>query len=135
MTYRKSRILFFSLLVVVPLLPVFYIKAISGKPFAERYLNLPSVGYVLLLALFLSWATVKIPGALKSIAIVFIVIVGLYAVGTVKRNNVWQNNVILWSDTTKKSPDSDDAHYALGFAYASQGQFDKAIADTKQLCS
>ncbi|HYA31906.1 MAG TPA: hypothetical protein VED67_04040, partial [Thermodesulfovibrionales bacterium] len=62
MTYRKSRILFFSLLVVVPLLPAFYIKAISGKPFAERYLYLPSVGYVLLLALSLSWATVKIPG-------------------------------------------------------------------------
>jgi tetratricopeptide (TPR) repeat protein len=128
--YRKNKVLFFGLLLLVfPLLPVFYIKGIKGQPFAERYLYLPSVGYVLLLAIFLSWAKEKLPSAAKSITIVFIVVVGLYTVGTITRNNVWHDDFNLWSDTVKKSPDSAQAHHNLGFAYASQGQWDRAIAE------
>ncbi len=128
--YRKNKLLFFGLLLVVlPLVPVFYIKAISMKPFAERYLYLPSVGFVFIPAIFLSWAREKLPGAAKNITIVFIVIVGLYTVGTITRNNVWQNSLNLWSDTVKKSPDSADAHNSLGLAYQSQGQLDRAAAE------
>ncbi|MFI5295249.1 MAG: tetratricopeptide repeat protein [Thermodesulfovibrionales bacterium] len=128
--YRKDRVIFFSLLLVgVPLLPVFYIKAIGGKPFAERYLYLPSVGFVFLLAIFLSWAGEKLPRAVRSITIVFIVIGALYAGETIIRNNVWQDNFNLWSDTVKKSPDSEMAHHNLGLAYRSQGQLDKAIEE------
>ena len=62
--YRKKKILFFGLLLLaIPLLPVFYIKGIAGTPFAERHLYLPSVDYVLLLAIFLSWANEKLPQA------------------------------------------------------------------------
>ena len=64
------------LLLIIPLMPAFYIKGISGKPYAERYLYLPSVGYVLLLAIFLSWARDKLPRAARSITIVFIAIAG-----------------------------------------------------------
>ncbi len=128
--YRKNKLLFFSLLlVVVPLVPVFYIKAINLKPFSERYLYLPSVGLVFFLAIFLSWAREKLPHAAKGITIVFIVILGLYAVGTITRNNVWQNSLNLWSDTVNKSPDSAVAHINLGLAYASQDQLDRAVAE------
>ena len=128
--YRKNRLLFFSLLfVVVPLAPVFYIKAINGKPFAERYLYLPSVGYVLLLAIFLSWGKEKLPRVAKSITIVFIVIVGLYAVGTITRNNVWKDDLNLWADTVMKSPDSAAVHNELGNVYVSRGLLDKAVAE------
>ena len=48
--YKKNKMVFFGLLLlIIPLLPAFYIKGISGKPYAERYLYLSSVGYVLLL--------------------------------------------------------------------------------------
>ena len=128
--YRKNRIIFLGLfLSVVPLLPTFYLRAISGKPFAERYLYLPSAGYVFLLAVFLSWAKAKLPRAAKNITIVFMVVVGLYSVGTINRNNVWHDNFNLWSDTVKKSPDSATPHNNLGLAYAHQGQLDKAIAE------
>ena len=60
---------------------------------------------------------------------VSIVIVGLYTIGTINRNNVWKDSFNLWSDTVKKSPDSPEAHNNLGNAYASQGQLDRAIAE------
>jgi tetratricopeptide (TPR) repeat protein len=131
--YRKNRLLFFSLLlIVVPLLPVFYIKAISGKPFAERYLYLPTVGFVFLVAIFLAWAKEKLPQAANMIKVVFLVIVGLYAFGTITRNNVWLNSFNLWTDTVNKSPDSADVHHNLGIAYASKGQLDRAVAEFQE---
>jgi protein O-mannosyl-transferase len=128
--FRKNKLVFLGLLfVVVPLLPVLYIPALGVNTFTDRYLYLPSVGYMLLLAVFLSWAKEKLPRAARSITIVFIVIGGVYSVGTINRNSVWQNNINLWSDTVRKSPDSLGAHNDLGTAYVSQGQLDRAIAE------
>jgi lipoprotein NlpI len=126
--YRKNKVIVFSLLLLVlPLMPVFYIKGISGEPFAERYLYLPSVGYVLLLGIFLSWAGEKLPLATVSISTVFIIMVGIYAVGTIHRNSVWKDDFSLWSDTVRKSPDDAWVHYHFGDVYLSNGLFDMAI--------
>jgi tetratricopeptide (TPR) repeat protein len=128
--YRKNKVIVFSLiLIVVPLLPVFYIRAISWKPFAERYLYLPSVGYALLLAAFLSSAREKtgLKRASWGITMAFVLLWGAYTVGTITRNNVWQNSFNLWSDTVRKSPGIADAHIGLGDAYSSRGLIDSAI--------
>jgi len=128
--YRKNKMFFFGLLlIVIPLLPAFFIKKIGGTPFAERYLYLPSAGFVLILAIFLSWLKEKFPGAVAGITMVFIVIVGILVFGTVSRNNVWKDATSLWSDTVRKSPDSAIAHYNLGVAYASGGRIDEAIRE------
>ena len=126
--YKKNRMVFFSLLlIVIPLLPVFYIKAISGKPFAERYLYLPSVGYVLLMGSFFSWAKEKFPRAVGSISIIFMIIVGSYSVATIKRNQVWRNDYTLFTDTVRKSPDAKDPRNRLGGVLFNKGQIDEAI--------
>ena len=128
--FKKNRVAFLCLLLVtVPLLPALYIPVMGDNTFTDRYLYLPSVGYVLLLAIFLSWAKVKLPSATRAVTIVCIIVFGLYAAGTINRNSVWKNNINLWSDTVKKSPDSAMAHSELGLVYASQGQWDRAIAE------
>lgn len=128
--YRKNNVLFFGLLLlVIPLLPVFYIKGIAGKPYAERYLYLPSVGSVLLLAVFLSWVKEKLPRAVMSITIASMVIVGAYAAGTINRNNIWKDNLSLWTDAARKSPDNPVAHNEVGLAYASKGLLDIAMVE------
>jgi len=127
---NRNKMLFWGLLLlVIPLLPVFYIKGITGKPFAERYLYLPSFGYVLLVAVFLSWAKETLPHSVMIISIVATIIVGAYAVGTINRNNAWKDNFALWSDTARKSPDSANAHYNLGVEYISLRQSDRAMAE------
>jgi tetratricopeptide (TPR) repeat protein len=130
---KKSRVVFLGLLfVTVPLLPVLYIPALGENTFTERYLYLPSVGYVLVLAVLFSWAMEKVPRAGRSITIITIVsiaIVALYTAGTIDRNTVWKDNFNLWSDTVKKSPESADAHNNLGNVSTSKGQLDRAIAE------
>ncbi len=128
--YRMDKMVLFSLLLVgIPLLPAFYIKGLTDQPFAERYLYLPSVGYVLFLAILLSRGSAKLLRSAAVLAAVFTVIAGAYAVGTVTRNNVWQNSFNLWSDTVRKAPDNADAHNNLGIAYASQGMWDDAVGE------
>jgi tetratricopeptide (TPR) repeat protein len=127
---KKKRVAFLGLLfLLLPLLPVLYIPALGENTFTERYLYLPSVGYVFLVALFLLWAKEKFPHAAGGMTIVFAVIFGLYTVGTVDRNNVWKDNLILWSDTVNKSPDSAMAHNNLGNVYSPQGMSDSAMAE------
>jgi tetratricopeptide (TPR) repeat protein len=127
---KKNRVTFLGLVfVTVPLLPALYIPALGESTFADRYLYLPSVGYVLLLANFLSWAGKKMPRAGRSVLILFIVIWGLYTLGTIDRNNVWKDSLMLWTDTVVKSPDSAIAHNNLGDVYASQSQWNRASTE------
>ncbi len=124
---KKNKTTFFSLLFIMPLLPVLYIPGLSDIGFAERYLYLPSVGFVVLLALFIEWTKGNMPrGAIVS-PIIFMVIVGLYAVGTIDRNTVWRDNYTLFSDTVSKSPDGAIPHNNLGCVLQTRGRIDDAI--------
>ncbi len=127
---KKNRAAFLGLVfITAPLLPILYIQALGEATFAERYLYMPSVGYVLLIAVLVSWLRDRLPRAAKSIPIVVIIILGLYTVGTITRIGIWKDDFTLWADTVKKSPDSAEVRDNLGLAYASQGQFDRAIAE------
>jgi protein O-mannosyl-transferase len=127
---KKNRVAFLGFMfITAPLLPVLYIRALGESTFGERYLYLPSVGYVLLIAVLVSWLRNRLPRAAKSIPIVVIIILGLYTFGTITRNSIWKDDFTLWADTVKKSPNSAEVRNNLGLAYAAQGQFDRAIAE------
>ena len=129
---RKNRMVCFCLLlVVVPLLPVFYIRGLGLNTFAERYLYLPSVGFVALAAIFLtrmagrsSRGTIALIGALA-------LVTGLYSLGTIKRNAVWRSDYTLFEDTVRKSPDSAIAHEKFATALMGRDRLDEAIGHYK----
>jgi tetratricopeptide (TPR) repeat protein len=131
----RNRVVFFSLLLVlIPLLPAFYIPALGEHTFAERYLYIPSAGFVIIVSMGL--CGIASLDALRGRAVpimlsVVFVITAPYSVGTIKRNPVWKNNLTLWSDTVKKSPDGFIPHYNLGHAYGKEGLTDKAIEEYK----
>jgi tetratricopeptide (TPR) repeat protein len=129
----RNRVAFFSLLwIVIPLLPVFYIPALGEHTFAERYLYLPSVGFVIIVSVGLCGIArldVLSSRALTLMLSVVLVITALYSAGTVKRNPIWKDDLTLWSDTVRKSPDSHEAHINLGLAYDGQGRVDEAIEE------
>ncbi|MBI5049033.1 MAG: tetratricopeptide repeat protein [Deltaproteobacteria bacterium] len=132
---KTNNVVFFTLLwIFIPLLPALYIPGVGEATFAERYLYLPSAGFVILSTYMLAMLFDKL-GCYnngKFFRIVFVislsVIIALCSAGTVKRSFVWANDLTLWSDTVKKSPDSIFVNYNLGRAYQEYGLFDNAIS-------
>jgi tetratricopeptide (TPR) repeat protein len=128
-TLKKNRSIFLSLLfILIPLLPVLYIPFLGENTFAERYLYLPSVGFVFLAALLLTWAKAnRPPKETVGLILMFAVLIGMYSFGTAGRNTIWRDNDILYADMLKKSPDAALPHYCVGEQLLRKGLVDEAI--------
>jgi protein O-mannosyl-transferase len=94
----------------------------------EHRLYLPLVGAfagittgVLIVAKRLRIEKIVIP----TLALMTLVFSGV----TYARNTLWKTEISLWQDVVEKSPNKARPHNNLGFAYASQGQRDGAIAE------
>lgn len=133
---KTSRALFFGVgWFFVTLFPVYNLIRIF-KPFADRYLYLPLVGFCLALALGISTVFAGVLSgakAARTAALVAVVLIaGGYATVTVARNRDWKDDFTLWSKTVLSSPGSFVAHGSLGRAYQDQGRSDLAIAEYKR---
>lgn len=129
LSLKKKTVFFGLFIMVIPLLLALYIPALGEGVFAERYLYLPSFGFVILIALFLERINVNIPKETIILPVLFIALIGLYSAGTISRNAVWKDSYTLWKDTVKKSPDSAPAHEYLGYALYTKGQIGGAIKE------
>ncbi len=130
---RKSRTAFIGILLfTVPLLPALYIQGLAGGiSFAERYLYLPTAGFALLAALCIRAAASSRRGAATASAVLAAVLV-LYGAGTAARTAVWKDSYTIWSDTVRKSPDSDVAQGNLGYVLcADRGRIDEGLEHLK----
>lgn len=126
--WRKDRLVFFGLAVVlVPILPLFYIRGIAPVVFAEQHLYLPSFGLALLLGRLLVWGSSQGRLVRVAVASALPVAVCLLSLSTVQRNPVWKDNLSLWSDAVKKSPDSAYVHESLAGALLSHRRAHEAI--------
>lgn len=138
--WRKNRILFYGMIsIVIPLVPAFYLPALNFfYKFAERYLYLSSVGFAIafgaMLGVLMEGAAGR-PAYRKVSVLLVVVLLVLLSTATFYRNEVWQNNLTLWSDTAAKSPDSPVARNNLGSEYLRMGwlhdaqrEFEAAVA-------
>jgi tetratricopeptide (TPR) repeat protein len=91
------------------------------SPIGERYLYLPSVGFTVLLALFLS----KI-NRLPLFVVIVALFVGSYSLLTYDRLKVWESDLTLWEDTSRKNPLSATAHTNYGRALIEQQDYTTA---------
>jgi Flp pilus assembly protein TadD len=125
---RRVRIVFLALvLIATPLLPVLYIPALGENTFAERYLYLPSVGFAILLASLVSWMVQRVPRG-RAVAVgICLVVTALYSVATLQRNPIWKNELTLWTDTVRKSPDGALPRLQFGIAHAENGDLERAL--------
>jgi len=122
-------ILFF----LITLLPVYNIIPIVN-PFAERYLYLPSVGFVIIISSTLTWlmshSSWRITHRLSLIGhCSLLIIISIYSFAVIQRNKVWADQYSLWSDTVIKMPESFKGHNGLGIVYNKQGRLDEAIKE------
>lgn len=126
--WKRNKVMFFCLLlIVVPLLPALYIKAIAGKPYAERYLYLPSFGFVVILAICFDFLNKKMTRYGIAVMLIVLLFAGLYSVQTITRNSVWKDSLTIIADTVNKSPEADVPRYELGKVLMNMGRNDEAI--------
>jgi tetratricopeptide (TPR) repeat protein len=101
--------------------PVSNLIPISAR-IADRYLYLPAVGLFLGFALLLArsnWDP-------RRIRIVQGVIVAIFVVISMTRNQVWHDSLSLWTDSVSKSPTNPVPSGNLGHAYLLLGDHDNA---------
>lgn len=127
----KTRLTFslfsFGLLwFVINLLPISNLIPDTAYFFiAERYMYIPSMGFALVLGTVIQNFSIRnkhISLALLSIIVVF------FSLNTIHRNTVWKNDLVLWTDTLKKYPDSDFAKIKIADYYRSIGMPEKMIS-------
>ncbi|MFQ5329465.1 MAG: tetratricopeptide repeat protein [Thermodesulfobacteriota bacterium] len=62
-----------------------------------------------------------------SALIIFLVILSLCSASTIRRNQLWSSEVILWEDVVSKVPSSHRGYNNLGLSYAAAGMHEEAI--------
>lgn len=104
------------------------ISWIATTPLAERYLYVPSAGYCVLIGYLIVRAgeTVK---PQKAVWIAASILCLSYLFFTIDRQSVWRNNVTLWEDTSKRSPNAFITHINYGEALKEAGRRDEAIRE------
>lgn len=109
----------------------------------EHRLYLPSIGFAIVMAVLISRiSTLKLTAKMliKQTKqyfefIMITVLVLLYGFGAYHRNFVWKDDLSLWTDTVRKSPDKARPHYNLGVIYQDSGQTDRAIESYQRAIS
>ena len=64
--------------------------------------------------------------------LVFILVIGLLAMGTYSRNRVWSDEVSLCIDSVRKSPRKARPYANLGSAYLNSADYDRALETTRK---
>ncbi|MBI5748717.1 MAG: hypothetical protein HZA00_06275, partial [Nitrospinae bacterium] len=107
------------LFLLITLLPVYNLIPIAN-PFAERYLYLPSVGFVIIVGVGIHKIfTIKTSSPIRGegggegwllkrrnlyILTVSALILSIYSFAVIQRNRIWFDGYSLWSDTVIKMP-------------------------------
>ena len=114
---RKHPIPAFGVFWVVTVLAPSWIIPNSDW-FNESRTYLAVAGFALIVSHLLSWIPRRQWAAIP--------LIGLLALITTQRNELWRDDLALWEDAASKSPEKGRARYNLGAALARQGDLRKA---------
>ncbi len=108
--------------------PALNIAGVGQNVFAERYLYLPSVGFVILAAIAWNWLkSVRANWAWPAAAAILLA----FSVESIARNRDWADDFTLLQVTLKQSPDSGYLHNLMAGAWVQRDQFQKALEEQR----
>jgi len=93
----------------------------------EHRVYLPSIGAVVAFSTAVSCYASRLSVTRYSLPLLLTTIIIILSIATYQRNIVWQDEMSLWKDVVKKSPNKSRGHNNLGNAYNVKGLTDKAI--------
>ena len=126
--FNRYRLISFGIFwFFITILPESSLIHVKKDVIFEHWLYLPLVGY----SLFLVTTAYQLLGkkGFKSMVIVLLILVACYSSLTYARNFIWKDEITLWNDTVRKSPQAPRPYIILGLAYGDKGDYDKAISN------
>jgi protein O-mannosyl-transferase len=125
--FKRNRVIsfgiswfFLALLIESSIIPI-------NDVIFEHRTYLPSYGFFLVLTTVifgLLWKKNKIPAVA-----ILVIVAGINSFLTYERNEVWKDEITLWTDNVLKTPGKARPLTILGDAYRKVGEFDKAMED------
>ncbi len=109
---------------ILSYIPISNIIPIPSAPVADRYIYVPLLGMCLV-----AGYGMKILYSKKQFPAVIFFTISLLILGTMThaRNYVWNDELSLWNDVVKKSPEKATGYYNLGVIYQDRGELDEAV--------
>jgi tetratricopeptide (TPR) repeat protein len=129
----SKKPIFCALFFLVTLLPTLQIVSSGGwTTIADRYTYIPLIGVYFLIATAFSFLLQKAFRKNRAASIVLMVgggaVMVIFGFMTYNQCSIWKDGLTLWNDVVNKSP-SALAYSNRGFAYATQHEYERAIAD------
>jgi len=120
---------------LVTLLPVSGLVTVGGQAVADRYAYIPTMGFLIFAGALISraalWGKGESAGRKKSAAVALtIVILGIFAVQTIRQEAIWDDSISLMSRAIKLYPGRAVIPYNnRGLAYDRRGNLQLALSD------
>lgn len=113
---------------VLPLSPVLVLPWVSTSAVADRYLYLPSVGFVLLAALAVGRLLEGADGRrVALVGVLVALLTGVMALDAVQRSGPYSDQVAFYQAATEATPDSAELEALLGLQYGELGDLQAAL--------
>jgi len=123
--------LFAVVWVVLPLLPCLYLRAIAADNFVhDRFLYLPSVGIVILMALAIHGISAAKTFGARGVRVKWAIVAVLCAaglIGTISHQLQWASNILLYQQGIASAPQNLVVEDNLANEFVDLGHYDRAI--------
>jgi len=113
--------------IALTLAPALNLTGVGQNVFAERYLYLPSVGFVWLAGIAWAWLRLAAAPVAWPVAAVLVAC----SAETVARNPDWKDDFTLLQVTLKQSPESGYLHNLMAGVWVERDQFGRALEEQK----
>jgi len=135
---ENGRLIGFGMVwILITLLPTSSVVPLLDVA-VEHRTYLPMVGFSLLTAGLLRELSsqlekpvshLRVSWSHRVLVVSTILLLVFYSAGVIKRNAVWKNEISLWTDAKKKSPNLVRPYNNLGETYDKRGEYDRAISE------
>lgn len=129
---RRSRLVaFFSLWIILPLLPLMNIAAFKeGEIAHDRYLYLPSIGFCVLVVFAirqLNFSSARIYGQPALQMVLMLILASFFGLATAYEKGIWASDLSLSTQGVAVAPNNAMAANNLGKELALRGDYRSAI--------
>ncbi|HUB81491.1 MAG TPA: tetratricopeptide repeat protein [Bryobacteraceae bacterium] len=114
--------------IAITLAPALNVTGVGRSVFSERYLYLPSVGFVCIAGLAWSWWQTRAP---RPALVAGCCVLAVFAVQVAARNRDWRDNITLLETSIRQSPTGPELHSDLSGSYAERGDRDRAVSEAR----